>query len=87
MKVSKTRKEREDRKSWLKQLKKFWRKLSTKGKIRRGSPHNSKQTKRLLGEKTPSGDSWKAKVKMEHAETAKDTSAHRQATCSSPEIF
>ena len=33
MKVSKTRNEREDRKSWMEQLKKFWRKQVQKGKF------------------------------------------------------
>ena len=51
MKISKTRKEQEDRKSWSKQLKRFWGKLSTKEKIRRGNSHNSWQAMALLGRK------------------------------------
>ena len=36
--------------------------LSTKGETRPDSFHNNKQAKAMMGEKTPSGGLWKAKV-------------------------
>ena len=82
----KTRKEREDRKSLMRQLKEFWTKLSTKEETR---PYRSAFTtiskQRPCWGKKHYLEVYK-KRRLETAEKAKETSAHSQAACSSTEI-